>query len=1223
MNEPRPDSPSVADHSLPKPAVSAEEAIVGGALEPSDDTPTIISRAAPRTAGAEELFGGGLRGRRLAHFELIEAIGVGGMAAVLRARDTQLDRYVALKILPPDMAVDAENIRRFHQEARAAAKLDHENIARVFFCGEDQKLHFIAFEFVEGENLRALLERRVRLPVGESVHYMLQVAAGLAHAARRGVVHRDIKPSNIIITPNGRAKLVDMGLARSLEPHAEDGLTQSGVTLGTFDYISPEQALEPRDADVRSDIYSLGCTFYHMLTGQPPVPEGTAAKKLHFHQHVKPPDPRQFVPDLPDEVAVILDRMMAKLPKDRYQSPEELVHHLLMTARKLGSAPEVPEGVLSVEAALPNGPRSRPFLLIALACAAVVGLIFLIDHASSPSRRPAEKVAIQLPDPPEGRDKSAAGQPADGTAPPGLPPETQPRPPEPLAPVVFEEDRPTAASLAAWLDKHRDAEELVIVLRGNLDLSAVEGGQAQDLLIRNKRLTLRSRPGLRPTIRYVYDGQPAAGSTRAPLTIDSQHSVIEGIHFIIDARGATTPLAALVYRKGAEHHVQGCTFLQAQPPEGDRNRLASVVIETTEAHPRVAVDQCVFVGAGNLELQSTPRGDEWKPSPGLLGGQNAITRHGPARLEVTNCAFGPHEAIFRLENAGPDDETSVVVRHCSVQAAGQSAVFDLADGARARLEVSGSLFSRPSEGVLGAMGEGKGALLLRQSARTGEVVYQGKDNRYHNLDGYWYTAELGIEPNWEDWHQRTMEKDDCRELRTSPWRSAEPLKLLEQLKIEEAFRVDGRLAELRLNDGKDLAGVEVLGTISYLNDLPNPGTSSPAPMTRTLVVDADPLKADTTNGIYPTLDQALAVVRPADVVLIRHNSELKLDPVALSKKELGDVTIRPHPGYHPVLTLKDTAAGERDTALFRVYDGQLKLEGLEFRLRPGRDEVDAQALVAMAGDGQCALKGCVLTLDRAGHSASLALATLPERGKVMPSMEMTPARSREQGPRLRLEHCFVRGEGELLWARASRPAELDVKNSVIALTGSLLNIEAAHEAVSDKGAMVARLNRVTTYLQGNLLRVRAGKDLKGLTRIECRPADCLFLAPGPPAVDRILVHLEGPEGEETALRAKLTWGEEGVQNAYGGFSCLLDQQTPEEGKMPLFKEQWRSFSNESSSEFGARLALPVAADVVFTQLVPAQFKPADDMPARYGVTDPLTLPWPRGTAPGRAPLSGD
>ena len=182
----------------------------------TDDTPTIVSSSLRKHAAP--LADGGIRGKKLAHFELLEQIGAGGMAAVLRARDTQLDRIVALKILPPDMATDPENVRRFQQEARSAAKLDHENIARVFFCGEDQRLHFIAFEFVEGDNLRTVLERRGRLPVGLAVPYIIQVAAGLAHAAERGIVHRDIKPSNIIITPSGRAKLVDMGLAERWVP---------------------------------------------------------------------------------------------------------------------------------------------------------------------------------------------------------------------------------------------------------------------------------------------------------------------------------------------------------------------------------------------------------------------------------------------------------------------------------------------------------------------------------------------------------------------------------------------------------------------------------------------------------------------------------------------------------------------------------------------------------------------------------------------------------------------------------------------------------------------------------------------------------------------------------------------------------------------------------------------------------------------------------------------
>src|SRR5207248_9452974 len=157
-------------------------------LRAQDESPTVISKMPLRVAANGNGPNGSVRGRRLAHFELIAPIGVGGMAAVIKGRDLHLDRTVALKILPPEMAADPENVRRFQHEARAAAKLDHENIARVFFCGDDQRLHFIAFEFVEGVNLRTLLERRGRLPVAEAVHYMLQIASGLAAAPGRCVV---------------------------------------------------------------------------------------------------------------------------------------------------------------------------------------------------------------------------------------------------------------------------------------------------------------------------------------------------------------------------------------------------------------------------------------------------------------------------------------------------------------------------------------------------------------------------------------------------------------------------------------------------------------------------------------------------------------------------------------------------------------------------------------------------------------------------------------------------------------------------------------------------------------------------------------------------------------------------------------------------------------------------------------------------------------------------
>ncbi|HEY7426380.1 MAG TPA: serine/threonine-protein kinase, partial [Gemmataceae bacterium] len=480
--------------------------LLDGSAEPTDDSPTVISKTPPELRIKTEAdFSGSLRGRRLAHFELIEPIGVGGMAAVLRARDTQLDRHVALKILPPEMACDPENVRRFHQEARSAARLDHENIARVFFCGEDQRLHFIAFEFVEGENLRAILERRGRLPVSEALNYMLQVAAGLAHAAGRGVVHRDIKPSNIIVTPNGRAKLVDMGLARSLEPQHDLGLTQSGVTLGTFDYISPEQALEPRDADVRSDIYSLGCTFYHMLTGHPPVPEGTAAKKLHHHQHVKPPDPRQFIPDLPDEAAVILDRMMAKLPKDRYQQPEHLVHHLYLAARKLGTAAEVPEGVLAVEAALPNPPTGRPLVLAVLAAIAVVGLIFFLDQFSTRKPEPTQPSAAPARDIANTNGSSNPPEPTPPTTTRKEGPEN-PVNPRQLDTVekkvaIFSLEKPTAADLAEFLRKNKQRREIILEL-DDLDLQHARDDRQPDLVITNPIVTIRPRtPGRRPTVR--------------------------------------------------------------------------------------------------------------------------------------------------------------------------------------------------------------------------------------------------------------------------------------------------------------------------------------------------------------------------------------------------------------------------------------------------------------------------------------------------------------------------------------------------------------------------------------------------------------------------------------------------------------------------------------------------------------------------------------------------
>ena len=222
--------------------------------------------------------------------------------------------------MPPDQAGDSEIVPRFYQEGRSAAQLDHENIARVYSIGQDGPYHYIAFEYIEGVTVRQKVETSGALPVAEAVNITLQIAYALVHASMRGVVHRDIKPSNIIITPAGRAKLVDMGLARRFERGGDHGLTQSGMTLGTFDYISPEQARDPRDVDVRSDLYSLGCTLFHMLTGRPPFPGGTVLQKLIQHQEEAPADVRTLNPAVPVELAGIIARLMAKDRDRRYQT---------------------------------------------------------------------------------------------------------------------------------------------------------------------------------------------------------------------------------------------------------------------------------------------------------------------------------------------------------------------------------------------------------------------------------------------------------------------------------------------------------------------------------------------------------------------------------------------------------------------------------------------------------------------------------------------------------------------------------------------------------------------------------------------------------------------------------------------------------------------------------------------------------------------------------------
>lgn len=266
--------------------------------------------------------------KTLGPYELKRKLGQGGMGAVYLAVDPEKKEQLALKILPREKASNPQLVKRFKAEAQNASQLAHDNIVGVFGTGEADGYLYIALEFVDGIDVHDLIQKRGVLPVKRSIDIIKQVARALQHAFEQHIVHRDIKPANLLIRRDGVVKLADMGLARAVDESVETGITRAGTTVGTVDYMSPEQARNSKAADVRSDIYSLGCTWYHMLTGRPPFAEGSLTNKLNAHAKQPPPDPRGVNPNVPEGVVAVIHRMMAKDPDARYQTPGELIKDL-------------------------------------------------------------------------------------------------------------------------------------------------------------------------------------------------------------------------------------------------------------------------------------------------------------------------------------------------------------------------------------------------------------------------------------------------------------------------------------------------------------------------------------------------------------------------------------------------------------------------------------------------------------------------------------------------------------------------------------------------------------------------------------------------------------------------------------------------------------------------------------------------------------------------------
>jgi serine/threonine protein kinase len=294
----------------------------------------LIKRGKLTRYQAGALARGKSKGLILGKYELLDKIGQGGMGIVFRARHRHMGREVAVKILPPSATKSPDALQRFQREVRTAAQLNHENIVIAYDADQDSGVHFLVMEFVDGADLGQVVKRNGPLPVDQAVECVLQSARGLEYAHGRGVVHRDIKPSNLLLGRNGKVKILDLGLARLDDSFAGNNeadraeLTSTGTVMGTIDYMSPEQALNSKHADNRSDIYSLGCTLHFLLTRKAAFSGDTIMEKLVAHREQPAPSLAEDRSEIPAGLDAIFQRMVAKKPDQRYQSMGELMADL-------------------------------------------------------------------------------------------------------------------------------------------------------------------------------------------------------------------------------------------------------------------------------------------------------------------------------------------------------------------------------------------------------------------------------------------------------------------------------------------------------------------------------------------------------------------------------------------------------------------------------------------------------------------------------------------------------------------------------------------------------------------------------------------------------------------------------------------------------------------------------------------------------------------------------
>ena len=320
---PEPTASSVADTHLADGA-GPRRCAACGTLVPLDE----LGRA--RVTGDHIYCGGCLMavpliGRVVAGYEVVQCVGRGSMGLVFKAEQLSMQRHVALKILHRELSTDADAVARFLREARAGGRFSHPNIIRIYDMNEADGYCFISMEFAAGGDVGSLLEREGPLSVAQVVDIISQGATALAHAHSKGIVHCDVKPSNLLVAQDGLIKLGDLGLANSLRAAGLSSLTTSGAALATLAFLSPEQVDGAAQVDARADVYSLGATCFHLLTGVHPFRGSTIAELSHLIRSEPPSSVRVYRDDVPPELDRVVGRAMAKSPAERFASADEML----------------------------------------------------------------------------------------------------------------------------------------------------------------------------------------------------------------------------------------------------------------------------------------------------------------------------------------------------------------------------------------------------------------------------------------------------------------------------------------------------------------------------------------------------------------------------------------------------------------------------------------------------------------------------------------------------------------------------------------------------------------------------------------------------------------------------------------------------------------------------------------------------------------------------------